>query len=154
MVFQLFPEAVMHQRPPFFPLLILGLAYFAMGITALAVIGALPTIAQGLAGPQADVANAVAAFAITFALAAPTIQILFSSVPRRTLLLGGLGLMALGVLLSTLASSTMWFIGARVLAALGAAAVGPVARSEEHTSELQSLMRISYAVFCLKKKKT
>src|SRR3546814_5263886 len=35
---------------------------------------------------------------------------------------------------------------------------GPVAgaapdRSEEHTSELQSLMRISYAVFCLKKKK-
>src|SRR3546814_2352503 len=30
---------------------------------------------------------------------------------------------------------------------------GAVARSEEHTSELQSLMRISYAVFCLKKKK-
>src|SRR3546814_3490558 len=28
------------------------------------------------------------------------------------------------------------------------------ARSEEHTSELQSLMRISYAVFCLKKKKS
>src|SRR3546814_6835315 len=30
---------------------------------------------------------------------------------------------------------------------------GLYARSEEHTSELQSLMRISYAVFCLKKKK-
>src|SRR3546814_10475122 len=30
---------------------------------------------------------------------------------------------------------------------------GRLARSEEHTSELQSLMRISYAVFCLKKKK-
>src|SRR3546814_2588710 len=29
----------------------------------------------------------------------------------------------------------------------------PIVRSEEHTSELQSLMRISYAVFCLKKKK-
>src|SRR3546814_6263422 len=29
-----------------------------------------------------------------------------------------------------------------------------MSRSEEHTSELQSLMRISYAVFCLKKKKT
>src|SRR3546814_5367621 len=29
-----------------------------------------------------------------------------------------------------------------------------IQRSEEHTSELQSLMRISYAVFCLKKKKT
>src|SRR3546814_4681468 len=31
--------------------------------------------------------------------------------------------------------------------------VPPSSRSEEHTSELQSLMRISYAVFCLKKKK-
>src|SRR3546814_5138434 len=33
-------------------------------------------------------------------------------------------------------------------------AVSKADRSEEHTSELQSLMRISYAVFCLKKKKT
>src|SRR3546814_2997952 len=32
--------------------------------------------------------------------------------------------------------------------------VDRVKRSEEHTSELQSLMRISYAVFCLKQKKT
>src|SRR3546814_5528717 len=32
-------------------------------------------------------------------------------------------------------------------------AINTVHRSEEHTSELQSLMRISYAVFCLKKKK-
>src|SRR3546814_5174902 len=32
--------------------------------------------------------------------------------------------------------------------------MGTEPRSEEHTSELQSLMRISYAVFCLKKKKT
>src|SRR3546814_6554768 len=53
------------------------------------------------------------------------------------------------------------------LVALGKAAVEPLGditldtaartlafdRSEEHTSELQSLMRISYAVFCLKKKK-
>src|SRR3546814_5559508 len=34
----------------------------------------------------------------------------------------------------------------------GSRLIGP-GRSEEHTSELQSLMRISYAVFCLKKKK-
>src|SRR3546814_1343253 len=33
----------------------------------------------------------------------------------------------------------------------GSGAIGGVVRSEEHTSELQSLMRISYAVFCLKK---
>src|SRR3546814_10698109 len=35
----------------------------------------------------------------------------------------------------------------------GACQCGRALRSEEHTSELQSLMRISYAVFCLKKKK-
>src|SRR3546814_5427300 len=35
----------------------------------------------------------------------------------------------------------------------GAFHPGSSSRSEEHTSELQSLMRISYAVFCLKKKK-
>src|SRR3546814_2884039 len=38
--------------------------------------------------------------------------------------------------------------------ALPADEARPVVRSEEHTSELQSLMRTSYAVFCLKKKKT
>src|SRR3546814_7394194 len=35
----------------------------------------------------------------------------------------------------------------------GKVEAGAFGRSEEHTSELQSLMRISYAVFCLKKKK-
>src|SRR3546814_5081973 len=53
---------------------------------------------------------------------------------------GGLALALLGRLLVVLA-----------LAGFGQHA-GLLARSEEHTSELQSLMRISYAVFCLKKK--
>src|SRR3546814_8399625 len=39
------------------------------------------------------------------------------------------------------------------MAVIAATALALAARSEEHTSELQSLMRISYAVFCLKKKK-
>src|SRR3546814_5538370 len=41
----------------------------------------------------------------------------------------------------------------QVAVALGDRADREFLRSEEHTSELQSLMRISYAVFCLKKKK-
>src|SRR3546814_5240463 len=41
---------------------------------------------------------------------------------------------------------------ARRYAQVGTSVGGLAARSEEHTSELQSLMRISYAVFCLKKK--
>src|SRR3546814_8974971 len=44
--------------------------------------------------------------------------------------------------------------GAVARETLKAAAAARTGRSEEHTSELQSLMRISYAVFCLKKKTT
>src|SRR3546814_1914500 len=49
-----------------------------------------------------------------------------------------------------LARLLVWVGGAGLLFA---AVMVSVDRSEEHTSELQSLMRISYAVFCLKKKK-
>src|SRR3546814_10917253 len=45
-------------------------------------------------------------------------------------------------------------IGSRPLEKVGFQHIVGKERSEEHTSELQSLMRISYAVFCLKKKKT
>src|SRR3546814_5537142 len=43
---------------------------------------------------------------------------------------------------------------AGVSALAGLPGLSNICRSEEHTSELQSLMRISYAVFCLKKKNT
>src|SRR3546814_5245176 len=46
--------------------------------------------------------------------------------------------------------------GARIIRPIADAVIEQIkerGRSEEHTSELQSLMRISYAVFCLKKKK-
>src|SRR3546814_10627908 len=43
--------------------------------------------------------------------------------------------------------------GVQKLMLLGSSCIYPKLRSEEHTSELKSLMRISYAVFCLKKKK-
>src|SRR3546814_9335988 len=57
---------------------------------------------------------------------------------------------------SSTSSSAM--LGCRATVSSKACLVRPAftamaARSEEHTSELQSLMRISYAVFCLKKKK-
>src|SRR3546814_6502010 len=48
-------------------------------------------------------------------------------------------------------TKTAWSVPAAFAAAQAAGTLHAV-RSEEHTSELQSLMRISYAVFCLKKK--
>src|SRR3546814_3192116 len=50
--------------------------------------------------------------------------------------------------------ATVLIEGDRIAEVGPSASVTVPARSEEHTSELQSLMRISYAVFCLKKKKT
>src|SRR3546814_10407650 len=49
--------------------------------------------------------------------------------------------------IQSLASFRNWLVAAAALSS-----EIPARRSEEHTSELQSLMRISYAVFCLKKK--
>src|SRR3546814_4653052 len=62
------------------------------------------------------------------------------------------------IVLTVITGFTLGYINRhRVLAALPPATADmpdpALMRSEEHTSELQSLMRISYAVFCLKKKK-
>src|SRR3546814_1057438 len=54
--------------------------------------------------------------------------------------------------ISTNMSGSLTFTLTAAIGALSGMLIAPV-RSEEHTSELQSLMRISYAVFCLKKKK-
>src|SRR3546814_3652262 len=51
----------------------------------------------------------------------------------------------------TLAGSEAELVGGLGLGRRLAVVSDPATRSEEHTSELQSLMRISYAVFCLKK---
>src|SRR3546814_7415163 len=65
-------------------------------------------------------------------------------------------LVALGLVTQQGARWTLTPTGRKVLAAGSNRrnSGGFSVRSEEHTSELQSLMRISYAVFCLKKKKT
>src|SRR3546814_4222865 len=62
---------------------------------------------------------------------------------------GDLGVATSG---TTLFRSTGGSVGVSLFGAIFAANLAN-GRSEEHTSELQSLMRISYAVFCLKKKK-
>src|SRR3546814_7772685 len=58
----------------------------------------------------------------------------------------GMGLMGLGGLIAIIGGLLFVVVVAKALR-------GCDSRSEEHTSELQSLMRISYAVFCLKKTK-
>src|SRR3546814_9439845 len=63
-----------------------------------------------------------------------------------------------GVIKVEAADAKQWALRAAtdegMLIGISSGATLAAIRSEEHTSELQSLMRISYAVFCLKKKKT
>src|SRR3546814_1259801 len=67
----------------------------------------------------------------------------------RLILLIVAGLLFLGVIIGGI----YWLQSIRSGGGEGTLIAAPEGRSEEHTSELQSLMRISYAVFCLKKKK-
>src|SRR3546814_10836206 len=79
--------------------------------------------------------------------------------PRRILMATDLSARCDRALDRAVQLSTQWQVPLQVVHAAPREAVGArsaadtLARSEEHTSELQSLMRISYAVFCLKKKK-
>src|SRR3546814_6042815 len=65
----------------------------------------------------------------------------------------GLGILPMTILMAAMGDQAGRMPWHWWLALLAAAVLGWI-RSEEHTSELQSLMRISYAVFCLKKKIT
>lgn len=105
----------------------LSLAYFAMGTASIAVVGLVNTMAADLGVSKPDIAVLITVFALTFALAAPLLQVAAGSLPRRTLLLGGLTVLAAGCLLSAWAPTYGGVLAARVLMALGAAAVGPVA---------------------------
>src|SRR3546814_6000668 len=71
-------------------------------------------------------------------------------VPARRRAAAALLLLAVlqGALAWALAGSVAW---GQLAFVFGGGAVAALPRSEEHTSELQSLMRISFAVFCLKK---
>src|SRR3546814_6416192 len=80
-------------------------------------------------------------------------RIVTASQQRRTLGLNGDHLRQHGVDQMRIPGIHQHRLRAVVIEAV-AIAIAAIRRSEEHTSELQSLMRISYAVFCLKKKHT
>src|SRR3546814_10832158 len=79
-------------------------------------------------------------------------RVLRALVPPASLVVLVLGSILLGLATPTEAAS-LGCVGAILLAGRAVGEGTGQARSEEHTSELQSLMRSSYAVFCLKKKK-
>ena len=108
---------------------VLSAANFAIGLGAFVVIGVLNPIADSYAITPAEAGWAMTAYAIAYAFGSPLSVALTGALPRRRVLIGGLSLFAVGALCSALAPGPAWLYAARVLAALGAGVVTPLAAS-------------------------
>ncbi|MGN6035907.1 MFS transporter [Brevibacterium casei] len=111
------------------PLWLIGLfvAALALGTDEFVIAGLLPTIASDLAITTGTAGQLVTAFALTFALGAPVMGVLFDPYPRRRVLLGGLVVFALANLAAAFAPSFGLLLALRVLAGLAAAVVSATA---------------------------
>ena len=107
----------------------LSAAYFILGTGSLAVIGLIEPISAQWQVSHAAVAQLVTVFALAFAVLAPAVQVTAARLSRRTLIVAGLLTMAIGLLGTALAANLAAAVAFRVLTAMGAAAVGPVASS-------------------------
>lgn len=108
-------------------LLILALGMFALGTDSFVVAGVLPAISQsfnidvGLAG------QLTTAYAIAYALLSPTIAALAGDVPRKQLMLSGLGVFVIANLATAVAPTFGLALLSRAFAGLGAAMYAPTA---------------------------
>jgi len=107
--------------------LVLSVGSFAVGTGTFVVTGVLPDIARALSVSVASAGLLVSAFAVTFAIGSPFLVSATSAVERRRLLGGALTLFALANVAAALAPGFSTLLGARVLAACGAAVFTPVA---------------------------
>jgi DHA1 family inner membrane transport protein len=108
---------------------VLSLCFFAMGTASLSVVGALQSISSEMGISRSQAALLVPAFALTFAVGAPIMQLAVGHWVRRNLLLGGLITLAIGALGCAVAPNYPLLIAARILTGLGAAAVSPMVSS-------------------------
>jgi len=108
-------------------ILVLSVGSFAVGTGTFVVAGVLTDIAEALSVSVANAGLLVTVFAVTFALGSPLLVSATSGVERRRLLVGALVLFALANVAAALAPSFAALLGARVVAACGAAVFTPVA---------------------------
>lgn len=106
---------------------LLAVGAFAVGTSAYIVTGVLPAVAAELGVSVAAAGQLATAFALAYALGAPVLATVLGRWERRTLLVAALLVSAVGNLLSALAPTYPLLVGARILAALGAAAYTPAA---------------------------
>ncbi|AYF74361.1 MFS transporter [Nocardia yunnanensis] len=105
--------------------LVLALGTFAVGTDSFILAGFLPDLAASQSVSTATAGLAVTVFAAAYALGSPVLATLTARLPRRTLLVSALLILALANLGSALAPTFWILLVTRVLAALGAAAYTP-----------------------------
>jgi predicted MFS family arabinose efflux permease len=105
--------------------LVLGLGAFAVGTDAYVVAGFLPAMARSLGVSVGTAGQAATVFAISYAVLSPVLASLTAQIPKRSLLVGALGVLALANLGSALAPDYAVLMATRVVAAFGAAVYTP-----------------------------
>lgn len=105
--------------------LVLALGTFAVGTDAFVVAGFLPAMAGSLDVSESAAGQSVTVFAAAYAVLSPVLATACARVPRRTLLVGALLVLAAANLGSALAPTYALLMASRVLAAAGAAAFTP-----------------------------
>jgi predicted MFS family arabinose efflux permease len=108
-------------------LLVLALGMFALGTDTFVMAGILPQLAHSFDVDIAVAGQLTTLYAIAYALLAPTIAAIAGNVPRKQLMLAGLGIFVLANLATALAPSFAVALASRVFAGLGAAMYSPTA---------------------------
>ncbi|THD39234.1 MFS transporter, partial [Pantoea sp. R102] len=104
----------------------LSIAYFVQATGALSVAGSLPAISAAWQLTDAQSARLLSIFGLTFALAAPLVQVLFGHLRRRQLVLTGIALFGLGAFAFVLSPGYSALLASRILMGAGAGFIGPV----------------------------
>ncbi len=104
----------------------LSIAYFVQATGALSVAGSLPAISAAWQLTDAQSARLLSIFGLTFALAAPLVQVMFGHLRRRQLVLTGIGLFGLGAFAFALSPAYGALVTSRILMGVGAGFIGPV----------------------------
>ncbi|AOB29968.1 MFS transporter [Bordetella sp. H567] len=108
-------------------LLVLALGMFALGTDSFVVAGILPQLSRTFGVGIGAAGQMTTVYALTYALLAPTIAALAAAVPRKRLLLSGLGLFVVSNLATAIAPTFGLALLTRALAGLGAAMFSPTA---------------------------
>lgn len=108
-------------------LLVLALGMFALGTDTFVMAGVLPKISRGFNVDIGLAGQLTTVYAIAYALLSPTIAALAAGVPRKHLMLSGLGVFVLANLATAAAPSFAFALITRAFAGLGAAMYAPTA---------------------------